>query len=167
MDLKVALKERMQKDSGHLITMYPKLYKKVIKELIKPFREKKFYMVAAPEMKGMFYGPTIAYKLNLPFCPIFKKGRKIPKKFLYTQKFTDYSKTRKGLEIGKIQINKGDKVLLVDDVFETGESAKAAIKLIEKAGGKVAGISIIYNKLNKKNEEFFKKYNFHYLLKNE
>ena len=39
--MKKELIERMHLDSGCLITMYPSLYKKIISNLIKPFKDKK------------------------------------------------------------------------------------------------------------------------------
>lgn len=164
LDLKKELKKRMHKDSGYLITAYPELFKKIITELIKPFEDKKIDKIMSPEMKGVFYGPTIAYKLNKPFITILKSGR-IPKQFVISKKYKGYSKKIKTIDIGKITLKKGDRILFVDDVFETGESAKAAIDLIERLGGKIVGISVIYNKLEKKDEDFFRKYNFHYLVK--
>lgn len=164
-DLKYELRKRMYKDSGSLITAYPKLFKKVITDLIKPFRNEEVDKVMSPEMKGIFYGPTVAYVLNKPFIPIFKSGR-IPKQFVISKKYKDYSEKTKSIDVGKITLKKGDKVLLVDDAFETGESAKAAISLIEELGAIVVGVSIVYNGLKKKKDEnFFKKYNFHYLVK--
>jgi adenine phosphoribosyltransferase len=164
--MKKELIERMKLESGCLITTYPLLYKKIISNLIKPFKNKKITNIMAIESKGYFYGPTIAYKLKIPFVPIFKSGR-IPKQFVESKKFKDYSQKIKSIDIGKITIKKEDKILLIDDVFETGESAKAAIKIIEKLGGEIIGISIIYNKMNKKEESFFKKYNLHYIVKME
>lgn len=158
--------ERMKLESGCLITSYPKLYQKIISKLIEPFKNEKITKVVAIESKGYLYGPLIAYKLKIPFIPIFKSGR-VPKQFVETKKFKDYSKKIKSIDVGKMTIKKGDKILLIDDVFETGESAKAAIKIIEKLGGKIVGISIIYNKMNKKEESFFNKYNLHYLVKME
>lgn len=164
MKLQEELKERQEKDSGCLITAYPKLYKKVIEEMINPFDNKNFSKVMSPEMRGIWFGPTIAYKMKLPFITIMKGGR-IPSRFVIGKNFKDYTKKEKRLEVAKITINKGDKILLVDDTFDSGESGKTIIKLIEKLGGKVTGISIIYNKLKKKDEEFFKKYNLHYLVR--
>ncbi len=154
----------MQKESGYLITAYPSLFKKVIYGLKKPFNNKSIDKIMALEAKGLFYGPTIAYELNKPFITIFKSGR-IPKQFVVSKRYKDYSKKLKSLDIGKVTLKKGDKILLIDDVFDTGQSARTAISLIESLGGKVIGVSIVYNKLNKENEEFFKKYNFHYLVK--
>ncbi|MEA3414097.1 MAG: phosphoribosyltransferase family protein [Nanoarchaeota archaeon] len=164
--MKKELIERMKLESGCLITAYPDLYKKIISNLIKPFKDKKITKIMATESKGYLYGPLIAYKLKIPFIPIFKSGR-IPKQFVETKKFKDYSKKLKSIDIGKMTVKKGDRILLIDDVFETGKSAKATIKIIEKLKGKIIGISIIYNKMNSKEESFFKKYNLHCLVKME
>jgi len=164
MEIQEELKKRMKEDSGYLITTYPKLYRKVIEQMISPFKEKKFDKVMSPEMKGMLFGPTIAYKLKLPFVSIIKKGR-IPENFVISKSFVDYSKKQKTLQIAKITVKKNDKILIIDDVFDSGKSGRAIISLIEKLGGKVIGISVVYNKLNKMDEGFFKKYNFHYLVK--
>ncbi len=164
MKIEKELKERMYKDSGFLITAYPSLYEDVIKRMTKPFIGMRVDKVMSPEMKGMLYGPTIAYNLKIPFVSILKEGR-IPKKYVISKSFNDYSKKEKNLQIAKRTIRKGEKILLIDDVYESGESGKAIISLIKKLGGKVIGISVIYNKLNKKDEIFFDKYNFHYLVK--
>ncbi len=164
MKIQAELKKRMKEDSGYLITAYPKLYRKVISAMIKPFKNKDIDKIMSPEMKGMLFGPVVAFKMNLPFVSIVKGGR-IPKKFILSRTFKDYTNNTKTLNIAKITVNRGDKILLVDDVFESGKSGKAIIKMIEKLGGKVVGISLVYNKLNEKNENFFKKYNFHYCVK--
>jgi adenine phosphoribosyltransferase len=164
MKLEKELRKNMKQNSGYLIPSNPELYKEVVKRMIKPFRKKSIDKIMAIDMKGIMYGVTIAYRLGLSFVPIIKGGE-VNKKFVIGKTFRDYSKKEKSIEIGKITINKGDKILLVDDVFESGETGKAAIYLIEKLGGKIIGISIIYDKLNKRNEDFFKGYNLHYLIK--
>jgi|SRR3989344_825761 len=164
MDLQSELKRNMKESSGYLIASDPSLYRKVIQELINPFKNKKIDKIVAPESKGLFYGPTVAYNLNKPFVAIFKSGR-VPKNFVVSKKFKDYSKKVKSIDIGKISIKKGERILIIDDVFESGQSGKAAINLIERLKGKVVGISVIYNKLTDKDEKFFKKYNFNYLVK--
>jgi len=110
MKLTNELKERMKEDSGYLITAYSELYKRVISEMIKPFKNKKITKIMAPEMKGIIYGPVIAYKLNLPFVAILKSGR-VPKKYVISKRYKDYSKKTKSLDVGKITVRKGDKIL--------------------------------------------------------
>jgi adenine phosphoribosyltransferase len=165
MNFKEELEKEMSENSAHLIPMNVKLYRKIIPKLIEPFKKKKIDKIVSLEAKGFFYASIVAYKMKIPFSPIFKGGRKVPKELLYGQSFVDYCGDKKSLEIGKMQRKKGEKILLVDDVFETGESAKAAIKLIEKSGGKVVGVSIIYNKLEEKEEKYFNNYKFNYLVR--
>ena len=61
--------------------------------------------------------------------------------------------------MGKGSIKKGDKVLIVDEWLETGSQVKAAIKLIEKQGGKIIGITVLAAEKNSKNKILFDKYN--------
>ena len=116
-----------------------------------------------PELIKVF---PIAYELKLPFVPIIKGG-KVNKRVVIGKTFTDYSKKKKSLEIGKGTVTKKDKILLVDDVFETGAAGKVAVGLIEKLGGKIKGISIVQTKLKPEDEAFFRKYDFHYITKSD
>ena|SRR3989344_7130879 len=111
-NLEKDLKKRMEKDSGYLITTYPQLYKEVIKRLTEPFAGKDIDKVMSPEMKGMLYGPTIAYNMNIPFVSIIKQGR-IPKRYVVSKSFKDYSKKEKTLQIAKRTVRKGEKILLL------------------------------------------------------
>jgi len=73
--------------------------------------------------------------------------------------FVDYSKNRKTFEINKNSIKKGDRVLIVDEWIETGTQLKASIKLVEKLGGEVIGISALNVDKNDKTRLLFEKYN--------
>jgi adenine phosphoribosyltransferase len=164
MNFKSELKKQYDENSGYLISSELKLYKQVISKLSKPFSKNKIDKIMSLESKGLLYGPAVALKLNKPFVAIFKTGR-IPNKFVFSKKYKDYSKKIKSIDVGKITVNKGERIILVDDAIESGESAKAAIKLIEKLGGKVIGISVIYGIAKIKDYNFFKKYKINFLLK--
>ena len=47
------------------------------------------------------------------------------------------------LEIHKDAIKPGQKVLIVDDLLATGGTAEAMIRLVEKLGGEVVGLSFL------------------------
>ena len=49
------------------------------------------------------------------------------------------------IEVHKDSINKGDKVLIFDDLIATGGTANAAAKIVEISGGKVAGFIFVIN----------------------
>ena len=49
------------------------------------------------------------------------------------------------IEVHKDSINKGENILVIDDLIATGGTAEAAAKLIEISGGNVAGFIFIIN----------------------
>ncbi len=71
-----------------------------------------------------------------------RKGGKLPVAAI-TSSFVDYTKKEKSLEMRADAIPKGTRVLLVDEWIETGAQAQAAVDLIERQGGIVAGIASI------------------------
>jgi adenine phosphoribosyltransferase len=143
----------------------PKVFQNLINDLTEPFKKIKYNKLVALDALGFILGSAIAYKTKKPLILIRKKG-KFPysKKFLLTTNFTDYTKTKKGFEIKKDSINKNDRVLLIDEWIETGTQAKSAIKLIEKLGAKVIGITTIKAEKNNKTKILFKRYNCKKLL---
>jgi len=72
--------------------------------------------------------------------PIRKKG-KLPHTVIGEEYDLEYGKDRVEIHIDAIE--KGDKVLLVDDLIATGGTAFAGIKLLERAGGRVIGCSFV------------------------
>jgi len=96
--------------------------------------------VAAVEARGFIFGAAIAEKLGVGFVPIRKKG-KLPFK---TESVTyDLEYGTDTLEVHSDAVEKGAKVLMVDDLLATGGTMAAACKLIEKIGGQVAGIAFL------------------------
>lgn len=147
----------------YLIPSDGKLFKEIITKMSEPYKNIKFDKVIGLETRGFFYGPVIAERLGKGFIPVFKKGK--IENPISTDCYIDHSGTEKCLEMITDSIEKNEKVIIVDDWFETGKTGKAIVNLIEKLGGKIVGISIIYNQMSQKDEDFFKQYNLHYLLK--
>jgi len=164
----VETKRIMEEESEYIIPENGEVFKKIINDLTKPFKNKKITKVVAIDMKGLMYGSPVANRLGTSFVPILKGGKiKNRGKVLETKKIIDYSGKKKCFEAFKDSINRNDKILLVDDWFESGNTGKETIKLIETLGGKVVGISVLFNQLNAENEKYFNKYHYHYLIKLE
>lgn len=138
----------------------PEVFQNLVDDLIKPFSKEKFDKIVCLDALGFILGSAIAYKLGKPLI-LIRKEDKFPynKKELVSEHFIDYTKTEKSFEIKKNSISKGDRVLIIDEWIDTGTQIKAAIKLIERLGGIVIGISVIYARLTKNLEEITKKYN--------
>ncbi|MAG76041.1 MAG: adenine phosphoribosyltransferase [Colwelliaceae bacterium] len=136
----------------------PTVFSRLVSDLIKPFSKTKYNKVAGLDALGFVLASAVSLKTKKPLVLIRKEG-KLPGLKKTSTSFIDYSRHKKTFEINKSSISKGDRVLIVDEWIETGTQAKAAIKLIEKLGGKVAGIAVINADLNKKTKILFDKYN--------
>lgn len=92
------------------------------------------------ESRGFMFGPILAYRLNVGFVPVRKPG-KLPGATISATYELEYGSDT--LEMHDDAIGLGEQVLIVDDLIATGGTAAAAGKLVEKAGGKVAGYGFI------------------------
>ena len=86
------------------------------------------------EARGFIFGSALAYKLNKGFVPVRKPG-KLPSDKISESYDLEYGSD--SVEIHTDAINKGERVVIVDDLLATGGTAKACVGLIEKLGGKV------------------------------
>lgn len=108
--------------------------------LIKFTKGLKIDKVVGIESRGFMLGAMMAKNLNAGFVPIRKPG-KLPAETVKEVYSLEYGTD--AIEIHKDAVNKGDLVLLHDDLLATGGTARAAINLIEKLGGKVVQVSFI------------------------
>jgi adenine phosphoribosyltransferase len=97
-------------------------------------------LVLGMEARGFIFGPALAYRLNAGFVPVRKPG-KLP---AATAKY-DYSLEygTNTLEVHRDAIQKGQRVLIVDDLLATGGTAEATAKLAESLGGEIAGLGFV------------------------
>jgi adenine phosphoribosyltransferase len=118
----------------------PKGLKKAITGMAKPFEDKKIDAVAGIEARGFILGGAIADRLEVGFIPIRKKG-KLPWKTIGQEYTLEYGVDV--IEIHEDAFREGSRVLIVDDLIATGGTAEAAVKLVQRTGGKVVGATFI------------------------
>ncbi len=97
-------------------------------------------LVLGMEARGFIFAPALAYRLNAGFVPLRKPG-KLPAataKFDYALEYGTNT-----LEIHKDAIQKGQRVLIVDDLLATGGTANATAKLARSLGAEVAGLGFV------------------------
>jgi adenine phosphoribosyltransferase len=111
-----------------------------IKQLAAHYRDTPIDVIVSNEARGFIIGAPLAYELGVGFVPIRKKG-KLPYKCVDLTYKKEYECDT--IEIHQDAIEKGQNVLLIDDLLATGGTAKANIELIEKLGGKVAGLGFL------------------------
>jgi adenine phosphoribosyltransferase len=88
------------------------------------------------DSRGFIYGSLLAPEINSGFIMIRKPG-KLPGVTVSTGYETEYSSDK--FEMLNNVIQKGDRVLIVDDLVATGGSLLAAKKLVDEVGGTVVG----------------------------
>lgn len=111
-----------------------------IKSMAEHFRDKGIEMVVGVESRGFILGAPLAYEMGLGFTLIRKPG-KLPGAVIRVDYELEYGTD--GLEIHKDAFSPGTRVLLVDDLLATGGTILAAVELIEKLGGEVAGLAFL------------------------
>jgi len=96
--------------------------------------------VVGIESRGFFLATLLADRLNAGFVPIRKPG-KLPYK-TYKEKY-DLEYGQDILEIHQDAIQKGESVLIHDDVLATGGTAEAAVKLISRFEAELVQLNFI------------------------
>jgi adenine phosphoribosyltransferase len=115
-------------------------FRECIKRMADHFRGKDVDVVVSNEARGFIIGAAVAYELGVGFVPIRKKG-KLPSKVVNLTYEKEYESDT--IEIHEDAIERGQKVLLVDDLLATGGTIKANVELIKKLGGEVVGIGFL------------------------
>lgn len=90
------------------------------------------------EAMGLPLGAALSTITDIPFIIIRKKKYGLPGEIAVHQT-TGYSKG----ELYLNGINKGDRVLIVDDVISTGGTMKAVIRALEQAGAVIQDIVVV------------------------
>jgi len=112
----------------------------LIDALSEHFIDGKIDLVLGMEARGFIFGPAVAYRLNAGFVPVRKPG-KLP---AATERF-DYALEygTNTLEIHKDAIQRGQRVVIVDDLLATGGTAEATAKLATALGADIAGMGFV------------------------
>jgi len=93
-------------------------------------------IVAGIEARGFIFAPALAYRLGAGFVPV-RKPKKLPSKTASVSYALEYGMDT--LEIHEDAVQKGQRVLVCDDLLATGGTAAATVQLIRKIGGQVDG----------------------------
>jgi len=112
----------------------------LIDALAEQYIDKKVDLVLGMEARGFIFAPALAYRLNAGFVPVRKPG-KLP---AATERY-DYALEygTNTLEIHKDAIQKGQRVIIVDDLLATGGTAEATAKLATSLGAEISGLGFV------------------------
>ena len=109
-------------------------FRAAIDEFVNRYKDIKIDKIVAIESRGFIIAAPLAYLLNVGLVLIRKPG-KLPSKTIVQDYELEYGTDR--IEVHTDAINKGDKVLIVDDLIATGGTAEATVKLVKKMRGEI------------------------------
>ncbi len=110
----------------------PEALKASCDQLYERYKEMNIDKIVGIDARGFVFGAILAYKLGVGFIPVRKKG-KLPCKTIEASYSLEYGEGT--LEIHEDGINKGEKVVIVDDLIATGGTVGATVKLVKELGG--------------------------------
>ena len=140
----------------------PSSLSQIADEFAKHFHPKNVDVFAGIESRGFLLATILALRYKKGIVMVRKAG-KLPgktEKLAYT---IEYGKDT--IEIQKDILEKGQRVIICDDLLATGGTAKAAGKLIEKVGGEITGFAFIIELIELNGIKGPSKYNCKSLVK--
>ena len=131
-----------------------KAFKYTNDRIIKIAKDIDFDKIAAIESRGFVFASAVSYQLEKPFI-LLRKKNKLPAEVHSVDFELEYGTAT--IEVHKDSIEKGEKILIIDDLIATGGTAEAAAKIVEISGGKVAGVIFVINLFDLPGEKLLKK----------
>jgi adenine phosphoribosyltransferase len=137
-------------------------YRFAVDRMLHELKDLDVDVVVGPEARGIMFAAPVAYGLNKGYVPV-RKPRKLPGEVVSETYDLEYGTD--SLEIHKDAINKGDKVVIIDDLMATGGTMGAIVKLVEKLGGEVVKIMCMVDLPELGGKDKFNDYNYSYIVK--
>jgi adenine phosphoribosyltransferase len=124
------------------------LFSRVVAALAAPYRGERYTKVAAVEARGFILGGAMAAHTGAGFVAVRKQDGWLPGDLAEVVTGPDWQGRTHALRLQRDALGAEDRVVLVDDWFETGEQALAARRLIEGTGATLVGMSIVVDDLS-------------------
>ena len=132
-------------------------YNEIIESFCNEIKDKNIDYIISPEARGFLFGCPVANKLNIGFIPVRKKG-KMPPTTVETSFEYEKEYGKDILELPKLINNESYKdknFYIIDDIYATGNTARAMKETIKSLGGKIIGTGVVINIKELNNDELF------------
>jgi len=112
----------------------PKAFKEICQIFFNRYVNEKVDKIVGIDARGFLFGSVLAVELGIGFVPIRKKG-KLPYKTISESYTLEYGEET--IEIHEDAIDRGDRIVIIDDLMATGGTIAASAALVEKLGGDI------------------------------
>ena len=136
-------------------------FRQAINNLYEIYRDTGIDKIAGIEARGFVFASVLAYKMRKGLVLIRKPG-KLPAETLRKEYTLEYGS--EAVEMHTDAVEKGEKILMIDDLLATGGTVGAACFLIEQAGGTIAGVGFLIELDFLKGREKLKKYGVYSMI---
>jgi adenine phosphoribosyltransferase len=115
-------------------------FKLAIDAMAEPYHGQGISLVVGIESRGFILGAAVADRIGAGFVPVRKVG-KLPHTTVRVSYALEYGTD--SLEMHSDAIDKGQKVLIVDDLLATGGTARATVDMVRGLGGDVHAVALL------------------------
>ena len=136
-------------------------FRLVMMVFLERYQRRKIDKIAAIDARGFIFAGALAHMLGIGLIPIRKKG-KLPYQTYETEYASEYGLNT--LTIHQDAVDKGEQVLILDDVLATGGTAEAATRLIERCGGRPVELGFLIELCGLKGKERLSRYPVYSIL---
>ena len=118
----------------------PPAFKQICTIFYDRYVNEKIDKIVGIDARGFLFGSVLAYKLGIGMIPIRKNG-KLPYHTISESYTLEYGEET--VEIHEDAIQKGERIVIIDDLMATGGTISAAANLVEKLGGEIFECSFV------------------------
>ncbi len=118
----------------------PEGFKMAVDAMTLPYVDRGISLIIGIESRGFILGAAVADRIGAGFVPVRKLG-KLPAATVRATYELEYGTD--SLEMHRDAIQKGQRVLIVDDLLATGGTARATVDLVRQVGGQVEGLAFL------------------------
>jgi len=119
------------------VLMNPEAFGYCVGAMIDLYRDRNVDSIIAVESRGFIFGAPLAHELGVPLVLARKQG-KLPGRTYSRTYSLEYGTDT--IEVQRVDLASGDRVLIVDDLVATGGTLKATAELVEEVGGTVEAV---------------------------
>ena len=112
-----------------LVMQYPVIAERVVNELAQKMYDVPFTTVVSPAVGGIRFG--------------YEFARLLKKRSLFTERVNEVMTFKRGFAL-----EKGEKVVIAEDVVTTGKSTKECMEAVKAAGGDIVAITCLVDRSN-------------------
>ncbi|MGD8290128.1 MAG: adenine phosphoribosyltransferase [Desulfobacterales bacterium] len=118
----------------------PLAFKKICTIFYDRYVNEKIDKIVGIDARGFLFGSVLAYNMQIGMVPIRKSG-KLPYKTISESYTLEYGE--EVIEIHEDAIQKGERIVIIDDLMATGGTISAAANLVEKLGGEIVECAFV------------------------